>query len=563
MALNPWVKYVDRSFTAIKASVLARLKIAVPEITDLSNSNLLIVIVDIFAGVSELLNYYIDITARELFLPTARRFSSVLKLAGLAGYVGKAKVSSYAALTLQALDAGSLPVDAPEDFQIPLGNKFTDADGNVWATVEATTFRVGYSSAIINVRQFEVVTSEDLGASDGSADQTFALPLAYAHDSLELVIDGDVWNRVTSLGFSNPTDKDFTVTMQSDGLIYLVFGDNTNGAIPGSGFTIFGTYKTTEGLVGNVGENTITIITTAISPPAGINSLTVTNLSPALGGKDVEEIEDIRKAIPLSLRTLNRAVSRQDYRDIAVLAPSIRGALIGMTCGSGITLYVVAEGGGNPTSALLADTLTFMEARSMVSIPITMQPSGETHIKVKLVITGRYRVSGTTLLAKTIAALENLYNPYVATINQDVRKSDIVATVDNLPEVDYLTMTWMYAEPYLRPSNLNTALDYAITVLSTSLVRAEWKVIFADGSPDKFNLYKNNLFIQEMDLATTYPNLGGAINMAIASTPAGAVNGDSWTFVTYPFDTDIILDDASIPIIAEADLTIETLENYG
>ncbi len=563
MALNPWVKYIDRSFTAIKASVLARLKVAVPEMTDLSDSNLLIVTVDIFSGVSELLNYYIDVTAREFFLPVARRFTSVLKIAELASYVGKARISPYAALTLTALDGSGNPIDSPLDFEIPAGNKFTDADGNIWATLEIITFRGGYSAALLNVRQFEIVTGAVLGNSDGSPDQIFVLPANYAHGTSEITIDGDVWNLVDSLGFSSNTAKDFTVAMQQDGLIYVIFGDNVNGAIPAGGQDIVSTYKTTGGLVGNVGEDTITIITDAIISPPEIISFNVTNSEPATGGKDIEQIEDVRKATPLSLRTLNRAVSRQDYVDIAILAPGVRGALISMTCGSGINLFIVAEGGGSPTAALLSDTHAYMVVRSMTSIPITMKPSGETHIKTKLVVTGRFRVSGSTILAKTIAALEDLYNPYESTINQNVRTSDIISTVDNLPEVDYLTMTYMYAQPYLRPSNLNTALDYAIEILSTSLIRTGWKVVYAAGAPDKFNLYKSNQFIQEMDLAVTYPNLGGIINMAIASTPAGAINGDFWEFVTYPYSKDIILDDASIPIIASTDLTIETIENHG
>ena len=70
---NPWTSYVTRSYSQIKASVNARLDTAVPELTDKSSSNLMQVLVDVRAGVGELLNYYVDTTARELYVPTARR----------------------------------------------------------------------------------------------------------------------------------------------------------------------------------------------------------------------------------------------------------------------------------------------------------------------------------------------------------------------------------------------------------------------------------------------------------------------------------------------------------
>ena len=87
MALkNPWVGYVDRSFEQIKSSLLSRLTISNPEITDHSESNILVVIVSMFAGLTEMLGYYIDNMARESFISTARRYVSMVKLVRLLDY---------------------------------------------------------------------------------------------------------------------------------------------------------------------------------------------------------------------------------------------------------------------------------------------------------------------------------------------------------------------------------------------------------------------------------------------------------------------------------------------
>ena len=84
MALsNNWVTYLERGFKKIKASVINRLNNIVPEITDLSDSNIFIVIIELFGGLIEQLNYYLDLIARELYITTARRYSSLIKITRL------------------------------------------------------------------------------------------------------------------------------------------------------------------------------------------------------------------------------------------------------------------------------------------------------------------------------------------------------------------------------------------------------------------------------------------------------------------------------------------------
>ena len=61
MALsNGWVGYLQRSYADIKGSLITGLKNRVPEMTDHTESNLMVLLISMFAGLVEQLNYYID-----------------------------------------------------------------------------------------------------------------------------------------------------------------------------------------------------------------------------------------------------------------------------------------------------------------------------------------------------------------------------------------------------------------------------------------------------------------------------------------------------------------------
>ena len=69
---NPWLTPYQRSFNSIKQQLINQLRVKVPEVTDYTEGNILILIISIFAAIAEVIHYYIDNTARETFFSTAR-----------------------------------------------------------------------------------------------------------------------------------------------------------------------------------------------------------------------------------------------------------------------------------------------------------------------------------------------------------------------------------------------------------------------------------------------------------------------------------------------------------
>lgn len=107
------------------------------------------------------------------------------------------------------------------------------------------------------------------------------------------------------------------------------------GSIPKPGSTLFIKYRVGGGKDTNLGVNVITSIDTidfALNGPnTSINdqvsqSLSVTNITPAVGGADAPTIEEIRGMISYNFAAQNRAVTLNDYKSLIETMPSTYGA---------------------------------------------------------------------------------------------------------------------------------------------------------------------------------------------------------------------------------------------
>jgi hypothetical protein len=115
-----------------------------------------------------------------------------------------------------------------------------------------------------------------------------------------------------------------------------VYLNNTSlGALPKSNTTLFVKYRIGGGRDSNLGINIITstddIDFVINGPNSNINtqvqnSLTVTNVTPAIGGADQPTIEEIRNMISYNFAAQNRAVTLNDYKSMIETMPALYGA---------------------------------------------------------------------------------------------------------------------------------------------------------------------------------------------------------------------------------------------
>ena len=136
---------------------------------------------------------------------------------------------------------------------------------------------------------------------------------------IQLRVDDRTWQQVSSLRDSGPADPHYTVRMTEQGYLNIGFGDGENGRRLPSGINnIRVAYRVGSGLAGNVPPH-------GLQKPVKPHKLLAAVDQPvaATGGNDMEGTASLRSNAPASLLTLERAVSLNDFANLAVSQSSV------------------------------------------------------------------------------------------------------------------------------------------------------------------------------------------------------------------------------------------------
>lgn len=127
------------------------------------------------------------------------------------------------------------------------------------------------------------------------------------------------WEAAKDLLGCGPTDKKFVAEIDNDGIASIRFGDDKHGLRPASGTGFRAVYRVGNGVIGNVGAETLTHLTCndpVLNTDASIIRK-VWNPLPAQGGAEPESIEQVRQNAASAMRTQERAVTPEDYAVVA------------------------------------------------------------------------------------------------------------------------------------------------------------------------------------------------------------------------------------------------------
>ena len=167
--------------------------------------------------------------------------------------------------------------------------------------------------------------SEVLGSGNASESyQKFLLkkaPLTFVSaatpggtlSTLGIHVDGVLCQEAPSFFDLDSDNRSYIVRIDDDSKTHITFGDGKKGArLPTGIENITATYRNGIGPEGEVSAGSLTLLQ---SRPPGIRS--VTNPLAASGAESPEQLSDARRNAPVTVQTLDRIVSLQDFENLA------------------------------------------------------------------------------------------------------------------------------------------------------------------------------------------------------------------------------------------------------
>lgn len=287
----------------------------------------------------------------------------------------------------------------------------------------------------------KAVEGEEMGTSSGSPGQRMSVkeaPMLAGGEPtvIEVSDDGgwEEWAEVEGFADSSPGDKHFVLDRRTGDVSFgpavrLPDGSVAQfGAVPPKGAVVRArSYRTGGGARGNVARGAISV------PRSSIRYVNrVVNRRAASGGVDGETLEEAKVRGPVQMRARNRAVTAQDYEQLAreaapevarvrcVAAGPSEGEAVGAP--GGVRVLVVPACSGDETGRLRFEQLilgeellqriaTYLDQRRVVGSRCIVEPPHYQGITLVTRIMARPRARLEVVEAAARRALYHYYDP--------------------------------------------------------------------------------------------------------------------------------------------------------
>jgi len=486
----PSVDYTSRDYAAILTDMTNLIPIFSPTWTNRDPADFGMTLLELFAYMGDILNYYIDRTANEALITSATQRQTVLQIANLIGYTPTNSTASTVTLTFQNSTASPITLPALTQVATSLVSNGTTTqvvfETNSALTVPAKSGATNGSATVV-ATQGQTVSNEIIGISDGTPSQTYALAnTSVINGTVNVTINGVAYQSVQYLIDSNGYDPVFSTNTDADGITYVTFGDSVSGRVPPNGAQIYATYRVGGGVIGNVASNTIKYVINVPSGsiPAGLTvsnqDISVSGDGAATGGADAESTDSIRINAPKSIRAINRAVSLSDYSYIAVQVSGVAKAIATADVYTSVTLYLapagdpgVAADNVTPTSVfnnLTTNVLSSLIDKAPANTTITFQPPKYVgaYLVVNITVAPQYKQS--SVVSNVTSAINNLFYIDNVIFNDTIAVSDVYQTISSVDGVAYQQIQKLVRADQDQTFTItNKALTSNVATLTTSV----------------------------------------------------------------------------------------------
>jgi hypothetical protein len=310
--------------------------------------------------------------------------------------------------------------------------------------------------------------SEILGSGDASQpNQSFKLrqpPLTYirstapggAESTLQLRVNDLLWHEVSTFFDRGSRERIFTTELADDGTVTVRCGDGIRGARwPSGQSNVKATYRKGIGLDGLVKAGQLT---TLLTRPPGLKS--AINALAAEGADDPESFANAQQNAPLTVLTLDRVVSLEDYESFSRAYAGIAKALATWTWDGrtrGVFITVAGPLGAEVSDTLAQDLITAIHNAGDPFVPVLVAAYVQAHFK----LAGKIKIDPDYETEKALAAANDTLRDTFSFANrqfgQPVALSEVIALVQAVAGVVAVDIDTLYRVG--KPVTLNARLE--------------------------------------------------------------------------------------------------------
>ena len=473
----PQVDYTSRDYLSIRDDLLALIPTFAPQWTNRDAADFGIVLLQMFSYLGDLQSYYIDRAGNEAFISTASKRSSILRHAALLDYQPTQSTPALVELTFTNTSGASLEVFAKSQIATS-----TTANGESQIIFETnSTVTVPGAAApnntvkVIATQGYTVENELVKAASTGLPNQVYPLEIdGIIENSVSVEIDEVMYEKVQYLIDVPGNTPAFTTFTDADGLTYIQFGDNIGGKIPPGNSSIYATYRVGGGTIGNVSAGSLTEFITGFS-----SGLTVTNETAAASGEDPETTDSIKINAPISLKSLNRAVSLSDYASLTLQVAGVAKANATSETYSSVIVYFAPFGDRGveadnvtPTGvfdALELNVVDYLRGKAPANTTITLAPPSYVKADIKMSITVLPQYRRSNVQYAVLSAVNEILAFSNVLFADRISLQYLMRAIASVPGIDFTEIQLFRRNDQQQLFNItNKALTSEVATLTTS-----------------------------------------------------------------------------------------------
>ena len=464
---------------------------------DLVEGSIAIMLTENWAYIGDMLSFKMDQMVNELFIDTVTEPDNAFRLCQLVGFKPTPPIPATSMWTasLSSVHDSDITLSTPitietatEDGLITVELFAADSRGKPQFGQDIVIPAGSFSNA--SVVGIEGKTFVDNYSGTGQTLQSYSTTKdSVAYDSINVRVDGILWERVDYFSDSQPR-REYRVEFDSSYRAYIMFGNNKAGLSPSNGCEILIEARQGGGTLGNIVTGYIeTQVQARVFGIAGGIPITLRNYTRGENGYDGDNVEDIRRKLPLYLRTQDRAVTGMDYKTLTDQFVTPYNGQIGKStatlrhhgcAGNVVDIYILARDGSSGLmeagDRLKMELAEMLEEKKMVTDYICIKDGDviESDVSVEVKIS---RINKKFEL-EIRSDIENKVDEFFSLVNweygRELREGDLVKALAAVKQAEGFDIVFTTDDP----SN------------SGSVVRSKFFQIIRPGSVDISFMYQ-------------------------------------------------------------------------